>query len=206
MDYRDRDRPSKEFQETVIHIARVARVVKGGRRFRFRALVAVGNGQTQVGVGIARGADVQTAVTKAVEVAKKQLVVIPLVEATIPHDVVTRVGGSEVLLKPAAPGTGVIAGGTVRAIVDLSGIRNILSKTHGSTNKVNVAYATMKALSSLVPREDWVTTRNQTPKTQTAPASAEAKAPAKPAAKSKKAPVAKPKTIAAASSKKGKSS
>jgi small subunit ribosomal protein S5 len=193
MDYRDRDRREpKEFQETVIHIARVARVVKGGRRFRFRALVAVGNGKTQVGVGIARGADVQTAVTKAVEVAKKQLVDLSLADTTIPHEVLTRVGGSEVLLKPAAPGTGVIAGGTVRAIVDLTGIRNILSKTHGSTNKVNVAYATMEALKSLVPREDWVTTRNRMPAQPQKPAPAKAKADAPAKIEEPKSQVSKP--------------
>lgn len=155
------DREEKrEFQESVIHIARVARVVKGGRRFRFRALVAVGNGNDKVGVGIAKGGDVQIAITKAVETAKKQLITIPVVNDTIPHEMLSKVSGAQVLLKPAAPGTGVIAGGTVRTIIDLSGIRNILSKTHGSTNKVNVAYATISALRSLVPKSEWITTEN----------------------------------------------
>lgn len=156
MDYDEK----KEFQESVIHIARVARVVKGGRRFRFRALVAVGNGNDKVGVGIAKGGDVQIAITKAVDSAKKQLITIPVVNDTIPHEMLAKVSGSQVLLKPAAPGTGVIAGGTVRTIIDLSGIRNILSKTHGSTNKVNVAYATISALRSLAPRSEWITTEN----------------------------------------------
>lgn len=153
------DKP-KEFQEAVIHIARVARVVKGGRRFRFRALVAVGNGKESVGVGIAKGSDVQQAVSKAVDVAKKSMISIPLTNDTIPHEIVERVSGSEILLKPAAPGTGVIAGGTVRTIIDLTGIHNILSKTHGSTNKVNVAYATIKALTALVPRSEWRNTED----------------------------------------------
>jgi small subunit ribosomal protein S5 len=154
---RDDNRPPSEFQEQVIHIARVARVVKGGRRFRFRALVAVGNGRDKVGVGIAKGGDVQAAVTKAVEIAKKQLIIIPLVKETIPHETTSKIGGGVVLLKPAAPGTGVIAGGTVRAILDLSGVRNILSKSLGSTNKVNIAYATIDALKKLKPANEWIT-------------------------------------------------
>lgn len=150
------DQP-KEFQESVIHIARVARVVKGGRRFRFRALVAIGNGKEKVGVGISKGSDVQTAIIKAIEVAKKNIIEIPLENETIPHETLAKVGGSQVLLKRAAPGTGIIAGGTVRAVLELSGIHNVLSKTHGSTNKVNVAYATIAALKQLVPKTDWHT-------------------------------------------------
>ncbi len=157
---RNDNRPPSEFQEQVIHIARVARVVKGGRRFRFRALVAVGNGKDKVGVGIAKGSDVQMAVTKAVEIAKKQLIVIPLINETIPHQTMSKIGGGVVMLKPAAPGTGVIAGGTVRAILDLSGIRNILSKSLGSTNKVNIAYATIDALTGLRAANEWTTTKN----------------------------------------------
>jgi small subunit ribosomal protein S5 len=157
---RNDNRPPSEFQEQVIHIARVARVVKGGRRFRFRALVAVGNGKDKVGVGIAKGSDVQMAVTKAVEIAKKQLIVIPLIKETIPHETMSKIGGGIVMLRPAAPGTGVIAGGTVRAILDLSGIRNILSKSLGSTNKVNIAYATIDALTQLRPAGEWTTTKN----------------------------------------------
>src|SRR5688500_15318145 len=107
---------TKEFQESVIHIARVARVVKGGRRFRFRALVAIGNGQDKVGIGIAKGSDVQRAIAKAVESAHKQLIQVPIAEETIPHEALTKVAGSSVFLKPAAPGTGIIAGGTVRSI------------------------------------------------------------------------------------------
>lgn len=167
------DNRSLEFQEEVIHIARVARVVKGGRRFRFRALVAVGNGNDKVGVGIAKGADVQTAVGKAVESAKKRLITIPVVNDTIPHEATGKIGGGVVMIRPAAPGTGVIAGGTVRAILDLSGIHNILSKSLGSTNKVNIAYATISALSQLRPKSEWVTTSQSSissrPKTTSTP-------------------------------------
>lgn len=146
----------KIFEEFVINIDRVARVVKGGRRFRFKALVAVGDRKNRVGIGVSKGADVQSAVAKATEVAKKSLVTIPVKNATIPHDVEVKVGGARVLLKPAAPGTGVIAGGVVRSIIGLTGIHNLLSKSLGSTNKVNNAYATVEALRQLVAQEDWL--------------------------------------------------
>lgn len=144
-------------QEVVIHVNRVARVVKGGRRFRFQALVAVGDGATQVGVGVSKGADVQAAVIKAVAVAKKNIITIPLFSATIPHDIESKIGGSRIMLKPASPGTGIIAGGTVRAIINLTGIHNLLSKSLGSSNKINTAYATVNALKSLVPKNAWMT-------------------------------------------------
>lgn len=147
----------KEFEEVVINIDRVARVVKGGRRFRFKALVVVGDGKNRVGVGVSKGADVQTAVTKATAVAKKNIMHIPIANDTIPHDVYAKVGGAKVLLKPASPGTGIIAGGTVRAILNVTGIQNVLSKSLGSSNKVNTAYATLEALTQLKPREEWVT-------------------------------------------------
>lgn len=146
----------KQFQEQVINIDRVARVVKGGRRFRFKALVVVGDGKTKVGVGVSKGQDVQAAIAKATDVAKKNLITIPIVNTTIPHDVELKFSGARVLLKPAAPGTGVIAGGVVRQIIGVTGIRNLLSKSLGSTNKVNIAYATIDALKSLVPAEEWV--------------------------------------------------
>jgi small subunit ribosomal protein S5 len=150
----------KEFEEVVINIDRVARVVKGGRRFRFKALVVVGDGKKRVGVGVSKGADVQAAVTKATAVAKKNLMEIPIFNTTIPHDVNAKVGGAKVLLKPAAPGTGIIAGGTVRAILNVTGIHNVLSKSLGSTNKVNAAYATLEALSQLKAKSEWTTTSN----------------------------------------------
>ena len=145
----------KQFEEVVINIDRVARVVKGGRRFRFKALVVVGDRKQKVGVGVAKGGDVQTAIAKATDVAKKHMITIPVVNETIPHEAEVKVSGAHVLIKPAAPGTGVIAGGVVRAVIGVTSIRNLLSKSLGSTNKVNIAYATIDALSSLVPRDEW---------------------------------------------------
>lgn len=146
----------KQFEEVVINIDRVARVVKGGRRFRFKALVVVGDRKNKVGVGVAKGADVQAAIAKAADVAKKSLITVPTVNETIPHDVQVKVSGANVLLKPAAPGTGIIAGGVVRQILGVTSIRNMLSKSLGSANKVNIAYATIDALKSLVPKEQWL--------------------------------------------------
>ena len=154
----------KEFEEIVINIDRVARVVKGGRRFRFKALVVVGNKKDKVGVGVAKGADVQTAVAKATDVAKKHLITIPLQGDTIPHDAEVKFTGARVLIKPAAPGTGIIAGGVVRQVIGVTGIRNMLSKSLGSTNKVNIAYATIEALRSLVPRDQWLNAEKKAPK------------------------------------------
>ena len=129
---------------------------QGGRRFRFKALVVVGDRKTKVGVGVAKGADVQAAIAKATDVAKKNLITIPVVNETIPHDAEVKLSGARVLIKPAAPGTGIIAGGVVRQIIGVTGIRNMLSKSLGSTNKVNIAYATIDALKSLVPKEEWL--------------------------------------------------
>jgi len=147
----------KKYDEVTLHIDRVARVVKGGRRFRFRALVAVGDHKNKVGIGIAKGADVTAAVTKATEVAKKNLINVVKYKDTIPHDVEAKIGGAKILLKPASPGTGLIAGGVVRSILELAGIGNVLSKSLGSSNKANTAYATIHALELLVPSKDWVT-------------------------------------------------
>ncbi len=146
----------KQFEEVVINIDRVARVVKGGRRFRFKALVVVGDRKAKVGVGVSKGADVQTAVAKATDVAKKNMIVVPIANETIPHDMEVKISGARVLIKPAAPGTGIIAGGVVRQVIGVTGIRNMLSKSLGSTNKVNIAYATVEALRGLVPREEWL--------------------------------------------------
>lgn len=154
---------SSPFEETVINIDRVSRVVKGGRRFRFKALVVVGDGKTKVGVGVSKGQDVQSAVAKATDVAKKNLITIPVLNGTIPHEAEVKLSGARVLIKPAAPGTGVIAGGVVRQVINVTGVHNLLSKSLGSTNKVNIAYATIAALESLVPRDKWVTTQNKAP-------------------------------------------
>ena len=150
----------KQFDERVVHIDRVARVVKGGRRFRFRALVVVGDRKNRVGIGIAKGADVTAAVTKATEVAKKHFISVPVKNDTIPHEAEAKVGGARILIKPAAAGTGLIAGGVTRTIMEVAGIRNVLSKSLGSTNKANTAYATIEALRSLVPADQWVTRQN----------------------------------------------
>lgn len=146
----------KQFEEVVINIDRVSRVVKGGRRFRFKALVVVGDRKNKVGVGVSKGADVQTAIAKATDVAKKNMTVVALEGDTLPHEAETKVAGARVLIKPAAPGTGIIAGGVVRAVLSVIGVKNMLSKSLGSANKVNIAYATVDALKSLKPRDQWV--------------------------------------------------
>jgi small subunit ribosomal protein S5 len=154
----------KQFDERTLHIDRVARVVKGGRRFRFRALVVVGDRKGRVGIGSAKGADVTSAVTKATEVAKKHFVKVSLYKDTLPHEAMAKVGGANILIKPASPGTGLIAGGVVRTVLEVAGVSNALSKSLGSSNKTNTAYATIKALDSLVPASKWVTTSTK-PKT-----------------------------------------
>jgi len=150
----------KQFDERIVHIDRVARVVKGGRRFRFRALVVVGDRKNKVGIGIAKGADVTAAVTKATEVAKKHMTKINVYKGTLPHEAEGKVGGARILIKPASAGTGLIAGGVVRTILEVAGVSNVLSKSLGSTNKANTAYATIAALQSLVPAKAWITTKN----------------------------------------------
>jgi len=164
----------KEFEEVVINIDRVARVVKGGRRFRFKALVVVGNRKDKVGVGVAKGADVQAAIAKATDVAKKHLITVPVVNETIPHEAEIKISGARVLIKPAAPGTGIIAGGVVRSVISVTGIRNMLSKSLGSTNKVNIAYATIEALRSQVPRSEWLNADKSDKKAAAKTAKAEA--------------------------------
>ena len=145
----------KEFDEITISIDRVARVVKGGRRFRFKALVAIGNRKDKVGIGIAKGSDVTAAVTKATARAKKNMIKFALNGETICHETETKATGAIVLMKPAAPGTGIIAGGVVRSIIGLTGIKNLISKSLGSTNKVNTAYAVIEGLRQQVPRSQW---------------------------------------------------
>lgn len=186
----------KQFDERVVHIDRVARVVKGGRRFRFRALVVVGDRKNRVGVGTAKGADVTAAVTKATEIAKKHFITVPVYKGTIPHEAEAKVSGARILIKPAAPGTGLIAGGTVRIVLEVAGISNALSKSLGSTNKTNAAYATIAALQSIVPAKNWVTRK---PAAQAVESSKQQVA-SKKAAPSHEAPAekpaAKPKSVA----------
>jgi small subunit ribosomal protein S5 len=166
----------KQFDERTLHIDRVARVVRGGRRFRFRALVVVGDHKGKVGIGSAKGADVTAAVNKATEVAKKHLQTVPLYKDTLPHEVEAKVSGSRILLKPAAAGTGLIAGGAVRVILEVAGVHNVLSKSLGSANKTNTAYATLEALRQLVPAKQWITAKSKPAAPKAVP---KTKAPAK---------------------------
>lgn len=156
---RDRSRADagpKEFEEITIAVDRVSRTVAGGRRMRFKALVAVGNHKNKVGIGVAKGNDVTTAVSKASRKAKRAMVEFNMDGETICHETRTKVTGADVLMKPAAPGTGIIAGGTVRSIMGLTAVKNLISKSLGSTNKVNIAYAVIEGLRAQVPRKDWV--------------------------------------------------
>ncbi len=160
----------KQFDERVIYVNRVARVVRGGRRFRFQALVVAGDHKGKIGIGVSKGADVSAAVTKATDIAKKNMVKVSLYNGTLTHDVNAQVGGSKILVMPAAPGTGLIAGGVVRTVLEVTGIENALSKSLGSNNRINTAYATVAALKSMEPTKNWVVK----PEKKT-PAKAEAK-------------------------------
>lgn len=141
-------REASEFEERVIEVSRVSRTVKGGRRIRFRALVVIGNHKGKIGMGLGKSTDVSEAVKKAVAQAKKKLITVPIIDGTIPYEVTVKHGSAVVMLRPAATGTSIVAGGSVRAIADLAGITDLLSKMLGSANKINNILATIKALSS----------------------------------------------------------
>ncbi len=203
------DAGPKEFDEITIAVDRVSRTVAGGRRMRFKALVAIGNRKNKVGVGVAKGNDVTTAVAKATSKAKKTMITFNMDGETICHETRTKITGADVLMKPAAPGTGIIAGGTVRSIMGLTGVKNLISKSLGSTNKVNIAYAVIEGLKQQVPRKDWVNAKFEkkadTKKTEKPAAKSattkEAEKPAEKKVAAKKTAAKKPATKASAEKK-----
>lgn len=145
------EKPQSEWTEQVVQISRVTKVVKGGKKLSFRAIVIVGNKKGQVGIGCAKAAEVIIAIQKAIADGRKNLITVPIFKTTIPHPITGKSGAGEVMLRPASQGTGIIAGGAVRPVLELAGIENILAKSLGSKSPLNAAYATINALKALTP-------------------------------------------------------
>ena len=148
------EKPQSEWTEQVVQISRVTKVVKGGKKLSFRAIVIVGNKKGQVGIGCAKAAEVIIAIQKAIADGRKNVINVPIFKTTIPHPIVGKSGAGEVMLRPASQGTGIIAGGAVRPVLELAGIENILAKSLGSKSPLNAAYATLNALKALTPFSD----------------------------------------------------
>lgn len=162
---RERINPEElELEEQVVQINRVAKVVKGGRRFSFSTVVVVGDGKGHVGIGMGKASEVPEAIRKGAEAAKKNIIRVPLVNTTIPHEVIAKYAATKVMIRPAAPGTGVIAGRGVRPVAEKAGIKDLLSKVYGSNNPVNVVKAAYQALSELVSLEEMARRRGMTPR------------------------------------------
>jgi small subunit ribosomal protein S5 len=156
---RDSDRQPREFDQKVVEVKRVTRVTGGGKRMRFRALVVIGDHKGRVGIGLRKGVDVAESVNKAVNAAKKNMITLPLVNDTIPHEVKVKYKSSQLIMIPARPGTGVIAGGAVRSVLDMAGVKNVISKMLGSNNKVNNVRAAYEAFRMMRSKEQILSAR-----------------------------------------------